>query len=113
MITDDVLPNWPPPANEPIGIERARAYNAWIRDHVGPLVAYGRERIEDRYPGAVTHTASVTVEQLARWTFSHRMARLNIGGVYAETPPGSFIWMDIHIRRDGRLECRPGLRMRE
>jgi hypothetical protein len=113
MITDAALPNWPPPDGEPIGEARARAYIAWIRDQAPPLVAYGRHCIQERYPGKPTAAVSASVQQLASWSLHPRMTGLNIGGVYAEELPGSFVWMDIVIRRDGRLECKPGLRMRD
>jgi hypothetical protein len=112
MITDAVLPNWPPPPDEPIGEERARQYIAWIRDQAPPLVAEGRRMLQERYPGKATQTAAVNVAQLAIWTLSDRMTGLNIGGVYTDIMPGTWGWMDVRIRRDGRLELRPGLRMR-
>lgn len=35
-ISTKTLPNGPLPDDEVIGIERARQYIAWIRDHAGP-----------------------------------------------------------------------------
>jgi hypothetical protein len=112
MITDDVLPDWPPPPDETIGIERARAYIAWIRDHAGPLVAHGRQVITDRYPGVDIHTSAATVSQLADRGLDPRMTHLSIGCVWASASGGTWVMMDISIRRDGRLECTPGWNMK-
>jgi hypothetical protein len=112
MITDDVLPNWPPPDGEPIGEERARQYITWIREHAGPLVADARKQITDRYPHAVTKTSAAMVDQLASWSFDDRMTGLGIGSVWASVSGGTWAMMDIWIRRDGRLETRPSMNMR-
>lgn len=66
-MTDDTLrlPDWPPPADEPIGMGRARQYIAWIREHALPVVAEAEARLADRYPGAETRRSAVNVEQLA------------------------------------------------
>lgn len=113
MMTDDVLPSWPPPAGELIGEERARAYIAWIRDHAGPLLEEGRRMMRARYPTASITTYAVRGDQLATWRISERMDGLNIGGLVCESIPGTFAYVDIVIRRDGRLEVRPGVRVRD
>jgi hypothetical protein len=113
MITDAALPDWPPPADEPIGEERARTYIAWIREHAGPLVADARKQITDQYPHAVTKTFAATVDQLASWSFDNRITGLGIGSVWASVSGGTWAMVDIRIWQDGRLECRPGLRMRD
>jgi hypothetical protein len=59
------LPNWRPPADEPIGIDRVRQYIARIRDHAAPVLAEAEAMLAERYPGAETHRSAVKVEQLA------------------------------------------------
>jgi hypothetical protein len=113
LVTTDTLPDWPPPAGHPIGEERARAYIDWIRDHVRPLVNEARQMIADRYPDISARTSAVTVEQLATWSVPPDMPRLNIGVVWCEPVSGALAMVNIDILQDGRLEARPGLRMRE
>ncbi len=113
MITTDTLPDWPPPNDEPIGEDRARAYIARIRDRVKPLLEEGRRMMKARYPSAYIGTYAPRADQLATWRCSEGMEALAIGGLWCEPTPGSFAWVNIVIRRDGRLEVRPGQRMRE
>ena len=112
MIGDETLPNWPPLPNEPIGEDRARAYIAWIRNRVRPLLDEGRRMMKERYPAAYIGTYVTRLDQLATWRLSEGMDGLNIGGLWCEPTPGSFAWVNLIIRRDGRLEVRPGQRMR-
>lgn len=111
MMIDDRLPDWPPPPDAPIGEDRARAYIAWIRDRVRPLLEEGRRMIRERYPSAYIGTYVARLDQLATWRLTDGMDGLNIGGLWCEPTPGSFAWVNIIIRRDGRLEVRPGQRM--
>lgn len=111
-MSDDRLPDWPPPPDAPIGEERARAYIAWIRDHVQPRLAEARRMILERYPGATVETAAVTVDQMASWSFHPPMERLSIGIVTASVSGGTWAMVDITITADGQLEARPGWNMR-
>jgi hypothetical protein len=108
LITTDALPDWRPPADEPIGVERARAYVAWVREHVGPLIADARRQLNERYLNAPTHTSAATMDQLATWRFSKVMEGLAVGMVWCDFMAGSFAMLYISIRRDGHLESRPG-----
>src|SRR5690606_2019303 len=101
MIGDETLLDWPPPAGEPIGEDRARAYIAWIRDRVRPLLEEGRRMIQERYPSAYIGTYVARLDQLATWHLTDGMDGLNIGGLWCEPTPGSFAWVNIIIRRDG------------
>jgi hypothetical protein len=47
----DTLPDWPPPDDEPIGIERPRASIAWIREHALPVVAEAEAMLAERCRG--------------------------------------------------------------
>lgn len=111
MMTDSVLPNWPPGDGTKIGEERAREYVAWIRYHAPPLVAEGRRVLQARFGVAECGTSSARVDQLAEWGLDERMDALNVGVVYCSIQSGSWAMMDISIRRDGRLELKPGWNM--
>lgn len=112
MITTAPLPAWPPIDGEPIGVDRARAYIAWIAANVGLLLIEADRMIRERYPHAVTERSSTNVEQLAEWSLSATMTGMSIGCVWASVSGGTFAMVDITIRRDGYLEARPGLNMR-
>lgn len=109
---NDHLPDWPPPPEEPIGRERARAYIAWIRQHVHPVLREARELLKARYPEAMTETSAVTLDHLASWSFRPPMKFLSIGVVWASVSGGTWAMVDIIITADGRLEARPGWNMR-
>src|SRR5688572_619815 len=81
MSTDDIhhLPDWPPPPDEPIGLERARAYIAWIRGHIQPALRDARELLKARHPGVAIETSAVTLSQLAAWSFKPPMRHLSVG----------------------------------
>jgi hypothetical protein len=111
-MTTERLPNWPPPDDEPIGMDRARQYIAWIRVHAQPVLAEAEAVLEARYPGAETRRSAVKVEQLATWRLSPGMKGLAIGCVSCACMAGSFAMVDITITRDGRLVAKPGLNMR-
>jgi hypothetical protein len=106
------LPNWPPPADEPIGMDRARQYIAWIREHVPPVLAEAEAMLAERYPGAETHRSAMKVEQLATRRTWEGMKWLSIGCVWVAYMAGSFAMVDIMIMGDGRLIAKPGLNMR-
>jgi hypothetical protein len=112
MTTDATLPDWPPPPDEPIGIDRARAYIAWIRQHVRPLLDEAERLLRARYPYEEISRSSVRVEQLATWALSDRQAGLSIGTISTKAPGGTFAMVDIIIQRDGTLAVRPGMNMR-
>ena len=107
------LPDWPPEPGEKIGVERARAYIAWIRVHAPPALEEARAMLRDRYPDAATSTSAVTVEQLAGWSLDPRMTGLAIGTVFCSIGGGTWAQVDISITRDGRLVATPGWNMRE
>lgn len=109
---DERLPDWPPPPDEPIGLERARAYFAWIRRHAPPVLEEARRMITERYPHAVTDTSAVTLEQLATWSFGPPMKGLSIGTVHASVSGGAWAMVDLVITEDGRLIAKPGWNMR-
>lgn len=111
-MTTPTLPNWPPPAGEPIGIDRAREYIAWIREHAPPVIAEAERMLAARYPGAETRRSAVTVDQLATWRAWDGMQGLAIGSVWCKYMAGSFAMVDITITAEGRLVARPGLNMR-
>ena len=97
------LPNWPPPDGEEIGIERAREYIAWIREHAGPVLEEAERMLHERYPGTEIHYAAATVGQLATWRLAPEMPGLSIGTVWCAFMAGSFATVDIWIDREGRL----------
>lgn len=111
VISEDVLPDWPPLPGEPIGEERARAYITWIRQHAPPLIAEGRRMIQAQYPTAVTDTSSVRLRELATRKLDDNLAGLSVGCVYASIKGGTWAMANISIRRDGRLEVKPGWNM--
>ena len=80
------IPDWPPLPDEPIGIDRARAYICWIRIHVQPALRDARDLLKARHPGVATETNAVTVEQLA---FMPPMTHLGIGVVSANVSGGT------------------------
>ena len=106
------LPNWPPPADEPIGHDRAREYIAWIREHAGPVLAEAERMLGERYPNAETRRSAATVDQLATWRLTEGMSGLAIGCVWCAFMAGSFAMVDITITREGELIAKPGLNMR-
>lgn len=108
MLSISRLPNWPPPDGEVIGEERAREYIAWIREHAPPLVAEGRRVLQQRFEISETCTSSVPPGQLAGWGLDEGMVGLSIGCVWAAIQGGTWATMNISIRRDGRLELKPG-----
>ena len=113
MSDEPRLSNWPPPDGEKIGVERARAYVAWIRDHAGPVLEGAERMLHERYPGAELGRSAVTVEQLATWGGpSPNMQGLSIGCVWCDVMAGSFAMVDIVLDREGRLVTKPGLNMR-
>jgi hypothetical protein len=101
--TDSRLPNWPPPADEPFGIDRAREYIAWVRAHAPPVLAEAEAMLAERYPGAETHRSAVKAEQLAEWCVWEGMKGLAIGSVWCKVMAGSHAMGDIVITADGRL----------
>jgi hypothetical protein len=107
-MTDARLPDWPPANGETIGTERAGAYVRWIAEHAPPLVEAATQVIRVQRPGSEPRTSSASVAQLAGWTLGASMAGLAIGCVWADVHAGDFAMVDIVIRRDGRLEMRPG-----
>lgn len=108
MLKGERLPGWPPPSGEIIGEERARMYIAWIREHAPPLVAEGRSILCERFETETTRTSSVRLEHLAKWKIGPELDGLCVGVVYCSIQSGAWAMMDIRIRRDGRLEIRPG-----
>jgi hypothetical protein len=113
-LTDDRLPCWPPPAGEPIKEDRARAYAAWIREHVPPCLKQARQLIHTRYPGSPVEQSSARVQELATWYGpTPQMPGLAIGTVSASVSGGSWAMVDNLIGHDGRLIVRPGLNMRD
>jgi hypothetical protein len=106
------LPNWPPPADEPIGIERAHAYIAWIHAHAPPGLAEAEAMLAERYPGAETHRSAAQAEQSMEWRVWEGMTGLAIGAVWCKVMAGSITMVDIMITADGRLFTKPGLNMR-
>lgn len=112
MQTSECLPNWPPAAGEVIGEERARAYVAWIREHVAPLLKEGERILRVRFGNTGVTAVSARVDQIAAWKLHPQSERLNVGVLYCSIKSGAWAMMDINIRRDGRLEVRPGWNMR-
>jgi hypothetical protein len=102
-LKDDPLPDWPTPAGEPIGGDRARAYIAGIRQHASPSLREARQMIHARYPGAPLEQSSVRVQELATWHGpTPQMAGLAIGTVAASVSGGTWA-MDAAWR-----SARPG-----
>lgn len=112
MQTSESLPNWPPPDGEVIGVERAREYVAWIREHVNPLLKEGERVLRDRFGDTGVTAVSARVDQIAEWKLDPRSERLNVGVLYCSIKSGAWAMLDINIKRDGRLELRPGWNMR-
>jgi hypothetical protein len=126
------LPNWPPPDDEQsgdlfgdlrrcargcywrrtCGIDRARQYIAWIKQHAGPVLEEAERMLNDRYPGAEIHRSAATIEMMATRGLSERMQGLSIGCVWCSFMAGSFAMVDIVITREGYLVAKPGLNMR-
>jgi hypothetical protein len=106
------LPNWPPPDGKEIGVERARQYVAWIREHAPQVLEEAELLLQERYPGAEIHRSAATVGMLATRGLSERMQGLAIGCVWCSFMAGSFAMVDIVITREGRLVAKPGLNMR-
>ncbi len=111
MIGEAVLPNWPPPEGEAIGHERSREYIAWIRDHAPSLIAEGRRMITEQWQTEDIHTSSVRLDYLATWKLDDGLAGLSVGCVWAPIKGGTWAMAMISIRRDGRLEVKPGWNM--
>jgi hypothetical protein len=109
-LKDDPLPDWPTPASEPIGEDRARAYIAGIRDHVAPCLKEAPQLLHARYPDAMVEQSRVRVQGLATWhPPTERMPRFKIGVVSASVSGGSWAMVDILITHDGRLAVSPGV----
>jgi hypothetical protein len=64
---DGYTPRLAPPAGEPIGEERARAYVAWVREHAPTYLRDVRQLIHAKYSGASVEQSSVRVQELATW----------------------------------------------
>ena len=108
MPTDALCPAWPPPDDGPLGEARARTVVGWVARHAPPLVAEARRRLLEQFPESDVHTSSVTAEQLATWRFPAGMPGLLIGVVWCRCQGGDWADYAMHLRRDGRLELRPG-----
>ena len=109
----DRLPNWPPHDGEPIGVDRARASIARVKQHAGPVLEEAEQLLQARYPGAVVHRPGCTVQQLATCSLSPTMMGLAIGCVACDTVDGSLALVDIVITREGHLVAQPGMNMRD
>ncbi len=110
---DQRLPDWPPPNDEKFGVERARAYVAWIREHAGPVLEEAERMLRERYPGAELGRSAVTVKQLATWGApTSNMSGLSIGCVWCDVMAGSVAMVDIVLDREGQLVTKPGMNMR-
>ena len=107
------LPNWPPPDGEAIGIDRAREYIAWIRQHAGPVLEEAEQMIRERYPDTTIERSGITVQALAkRGGPTPTMLGVSIGCVWSAFMAGSFAMVGILIDREGRLITQPGMNMR-
>lgn len=112
MLTTEIMPDWPPADGEVIGEERARDHVAWIREHVPPLLKEGERVLRDRFGDTGVTAVSARVDQIASWKLHPQSDRLNVGVLYCSIKSGAWAMMDINIRRDGRLELRPGWNMK-
>ena len=109
-----LLPNWPPPDGEEIGIDRSRQYIAWIREHAGPVLEEAEQMTRERYPEATIERSGITVQTSAkREAPTPTMLGVSIGCVWSAFMAGAFAMVGILIDREGRLITHPGMNMRE
>jgi hypothetical protein len=113
MTTPPRLPNWPPSPGEKIGVDRSRAYVAWVREHAGPVLDEARAMLLARYPHAEISTSATSVKMLAERSLSATMPGLAIGCVYCSIGGGTWAMVDILISRDGQLVAKAGWNMKE
>ncbi len=103
------IPDWPPPADEPIGIERARAYFAWISENVPPLIATAEQMLRERWgDSGKIRTSSWRMHQFAAQRLMAGRDSMYLGCVSAPKPGGSWVYVDIRITRDGYLVISQG-----
>jgi hypothetical protein len=97
---------WPPPSDEPLGIDRARALVAALKLIIGPVVDAAESDVRARagYPIDVSRSAE-SVSVLATRSLAAEMTSLCLGIVY-QTDANPAACVSVQLMRDGTVTWR-------
>lgn len=106
MTSTTRCPMWPLPHGEKIGIDRARAVMAWLKENAPSVVAEAQKELVRLTQGTQPGAGAYKLGQIAEITMNSDT--LYIGSAWVTIKSGTWAMMNIVVNASGFLEARPG-----